>query len=69
MIEEFMLGNTKVKLHSPEIPKKESLKNLYDVVNEIGMSLQTSGINISKMFYTKEQVNNLKTKKGYIFIK
>lgn len=69
MTEEFMIGNTTVRLYSPEQPKKETLKNLYDVINDIAFNLQKSGKNISKMFYTKEQVNNLKTKKGYIFIK
>lgn len=68
-IEEFMLGNTTMKLHYPEIPKKENLKALYDVINDIAMNLQKADKNITKMFYTKEQIASFRNNKNCIFLK
>ena len=68
MIETITIGNTKIRVTQPEIPKKEDLKNMYDVMNEIGLNLMKQKKDISKMFYSKEEIEEKKKSNKYVFI-
>ena len=48
------------KIHRPDRPKKEDLKRLYDICNEIFKK--------KECFYTKEEVEELKANKENRFI-
>jgi len=48
------------KVYRPETPKKEDLKNLYDVCNSIFKK--------KECFYTKEEVKKLKEDKSNVFL-
>lgn len=51
---------TKVIIHSPEVPKKENLKKVYDVLNKI--------FNDDKLFYSSDEVKHLKNNKDNVFL-
>jgi hypothetical protein len=48
------------KIHRPDVPKKEDLKRLYDICNEIFKK--------KECFYTEEEVKKLKANKENRFI-
>lgn len=51
---------TKITIHSPEIPRKENLKKVYDVMNKI--------FNDEKLFYSSDEVKQLKSDKNNVFL-
>lgn len=55
-----MKGGQMIKLHKPDKPSINNLKNVYDVCNKIFSS--------EKCFYSNNQVNELKQDQRYIFL-
>lgn len=63
-MKEFTIGNTEIKVTYPVLTaeeRKQRLTHLYDVCNEIFKDKQ-------ECFYTKQEVEQLKKNKKYIFI-
>lgn len=62
MEKHYQFGKTKVTVTSSVTPeeRKENLKKIYDVVNEIADKKREEGINVDNWFYTQEEIEKLK---------
>ena len=62
MEKHYEFGKTKVTVISSVTPeeRKENLKKIYDVVNEIADKKRSEGINVDDWFYTHEEIEKLK---------
>lgn len=58
----LQIGKAKVEIISNVTPeeRKENLKNIYDVINEIADRKRAEGINVDSWFYSAQEVENLK---------
>ena len=64
------IGNTKIEIISngTEAERKENLKNMYDVINNIADKKRAEGKNVDDWFYTTEELENLRKDSNYKFI-
>ena len=47
---------------------RKNLKNFYDVCNQIARNLEARGVDTSDMFYTEEELEEMKKSDKYTFI-
>lgn len=71
LIKKINLGQTEIEVYDDYIPtdiekKKENLKKVYDVINEIAKSLDPK--ETKTWFLTKKQLNDMKTSGKYNFL-
>lgn len=64
VIKMFLLDKTEIRIYIKKIPSEEQIKKklvqIYDVINEVAESAELRGIDISKWFYTTNQLKKLK---------
>lgn len=64
------IGNTEIEIisNNTEAERKENLKNMYDVINNIADKKRAEGKNVDDWFYTAEELENLRKDSNYKFI-
>ena len=69
----YKIGNATVTISDEFIPKdiegmRRNLKRFYDVCNKIARNLEARGVNTSNLFYTEEELEEMRKSDEYTFI-
>lgn len=71
-IKQLKLGQSQIEVCIEDIPDEKQIKSyltkIYDVVNDIACKAEKRGVDTSKWFYTKEQIQTLKENPENSFI-
>ena len=69
----YKIGNGTVIISDEYIPKtieemRRNLKRFYDVCNKIARNLEARGVDTSNLFYTEEELEEMRKSDEYTFI-
>ncbi len=72
LIKQVNLGQSQIEFYIDNLPTKEQFRErlieIYDLINKFAVDAEKRGVDTSKWFYSKKQIQKLKTINSDLFI-